>query len=124
MAEASLPGKSAEHFWGCAIFSTSLTFLYLASTLFHRYGTYFTFDEVESAVITRAVMTRVIHGDRALIYRRRVSSLGKKNKRIHGLSDVFVLPIIGRLSSCPDGGATFAINVDEGPHVKVNAAMI
>ena len=36
MSEASLEGKSPEHFWGCAIFSASLMFLYLASTLFHR----------------------------------------------------------------------------------------
>ena len=36
MSEASQPGKSAEHFWGCAIFSMSLMFLYLASTLFYR----------------------------------------------------------------------------------------
>ncbi|CAM9725919.1 unnamed protein product [Pylaiella littoralis] len=30
-------GKSTEHFWGCAIFSASLMFLYLASTLFHSF---------------------------------------------------------------------------------------
>ncbi|CAN0458518.1 unnamed protein product, partial [Discosporangium mesarthrocarpum] len=36
MAEASGPGKSPEHFWGCLVFSFSLMFLYLASTLFHR----------------------------------------------------------------------------------------
>ncbi|CAM9938022.1 unnamed protein product, partial [Hapterophycus canaliculatus] len=38
MTEASLEGKSAEHFWGCAIFSASLLFLYLASTLYHRHA--------------------------------------------------------------------------------------
>lgn len=37
MTEASQEGKSPEHFWGCAIFSASLMFLYLASTLYHRY---------------------------------------------------------------------------------------
>ncbi|CAM9933934.1 unnamed protein product [Ascophyllum nodosum] len=37
MTEASRPGKSAEHFWGCTIFSISLMFLYLASTLFHSF---------------------------------------------------------------------------------------
>ncbi|CAM9797160.1 unnamed protein product [Scytosiphon promiscuus] len=37
MTEASLEGKSAEHFWGCAIFSASLLFLYLASTLYHSF---------------------------------------------------------------------------------------
>ncbi|CAM9838110.1 unnamed protein product, partial [Ectocarpus sp. 13 AM-2016] len=36
MTEASQEGKSPEHFWGCAIFSVSLMFLYLASTLYHR----------------------------------------------------------------------------------------
>eukprot|EP00752_Nemacystus_decipiens_P005535 g5007.t1 len=37
MSEASREGKSPEHFWGCAIFSASLMFLYLASTLFHSF---------------------------------------------------------------------------------------
>ncbi|CBJ48698.1 Hypothetical inner membrane leucine rich repeat protein [Ectocarpus siliculosus] len=37
MTEASQEGKSPEHFWGCAIFSASLMFLYLASTLYHSF---------------------------------------------------------------------------------------
>ncbi|CAN0446578.1 unnamed protein product, partial [Phaeothamnion confervicola] len=35
MSEATAPGKTQRHFWGCAIFSASLMLLYLASTLFH-----------------------------------------------------------------------------------------
>lgn len=37
MTEASREGKSAEHFYACAVFSFSLMFLYLASTLFHSF---------------------------------------------------------------------------------------